>query len=1361
MSEMTRKAEGSAAGRRAMERPLVVGLGTSASELHALHTFLGSVPAGSGTAFVLMMQPDPQQAATRDDAVDAQAARALTELASAARIPVVEAADGTLLEADRIYSVPAHTVVVLEDGVLRLGPKDQPEEQQAAIDRFLYSLARDQRDRSVAVILSGAGSDGALGLKAVSEAGGMTLVQDPATAHEGGMPQSALATGAVDRVLPPAELAAELVAYARHLRESSEGHSDEQLRDQVEAALPTVCEILFQATGHNFRHYKNSTLIRRTLRRVQVLRLGSAREYVERLRADPPEIQQLFKDMLIGVTAFFRDPDAFDVLSRTVIPRLFEERSPDTQVRIWIPGCATGEEAYTMAMVICEHLDRVPLPPEVQIFATDIDEHAISTARQGIYPLGIADELSPERLRRFFVKKGQHYHVSKEIRDLCLFSVHNLINDPPFSKLDLISCRNLLIYLGEHLQRKLIPLFHYALKPGGYLFLGPSEGINNHRELFRPLDSRHRISQRLPTAINPTGLLVERDAAPTSARPPNVPTPSEADTYLIMQRIILDEFAPKSVVVTEEGQIICASGSLEKYLTVSAGVFHNNVVRLAREGLRVGLRTALAEASTACRRVVREGLSVRTEAGVQQILLTVQPMPQMGEMCGLSVVVFQDVGPPLPRDEQPRSMANDDASAIIDQLERELETTRGNLEKTVQELEAANEDLKSSNEELLSMNEELQSANEELETSKEEVQQANEALARANSDLENLLASTQIATLFLDEAGNVRRGTQEITGIYNVLPTDVGRPLSHFTHRARHMPSLPDPEAVREAAKPLVDEVETLEGTWYLRRVLPYRTPLGREEGIVVTFTDVTERKRAEEALRQSEERFRAMAETVPDILFTSQPDGRTDYANPRFYEYTGLPAEAVVSTAWADAVHPEDQGRRQQHWSEAVKTGQAFELSYRLRAADGTYRWFQSRARPIHDQQGQLSKWFGACSDIEELVQTQAALKEADRRKDEFLATLAHELRNPLAPIRNVVQILHVKEPSASEVHLARSIIDRQVEHLTRLVDDLLDVSRITRGAIELRRELVTLAAIIERALETSRPVIEAFRHQLTVTLPVESLVLDADATRLAQVFANLLHNAAKYTPEGGRIELSATISPSTSASGSGSDVTVRIRDNGIGIPQEMLQRVFEMFAQADTSLERAHGGLGIGLTIAKRLVEMHGGTIDATSAGQGQGSDLLVRLPLAPAGTVPREDDQKRGAQPRKSALRVLVVDDNVDSAESLGMLLELTGNEVEMAHDGVAGLEAAQRRRPDLMLLDIGMPGMSGYEVAQRLRAMPEMKGVLLVAMTGWGQEEDRRRSKAAGFDHHLVKPVEPKLLWKIISDLAGHEVALEGF
>ena len=568
------------------------------------------------------------------------------------------------------------------------------------------------------------------------------MVQDPATAKHESMPQSASDMAAADHVLPPERLAEELLAYAGFIARSVRPDHEADLNREVADCLPRVCEILLEATGHNFKHYKTSTLTRRTLRRIQVLRVESAEDYVGLLRRDPIEADRLFKELLINVTAFFRDPEAFHSLASEVLPRLLNDRGPNDSVRLWVPGCATGEEAYTLAILLREQLDGMSNPPEVQIFATDIDDPALAIARLGTYPLGIAEEMTAERLKRFFLKKGQHYHIAKEVRELVLFSTHNLINDPPFSKLDLISCRNLLIYLGTHLQKKLIPLFHYALRPGGFLFLGPSENLSTHRELFRPIDAKSRISQRLPTAIRSASFLTGRSGPPTAQRAAIPPGPSEADTYLVMQRIILDEFAPKAVVVNEEGQIVSASGNLEKYLTLTAGAFHNSIARLVRDGLRVGMRAALSESAKLRRKVVHDGLSLRTADGVQRVMLTVQPMPQMGEDSGLFMIVFQDVGLPITSEGRTPDPPNEAAAALIEQLERELTSTRDDLEKTVQDLEAANEELKSSNEELLSMNEELQSSNEELETSKEEVQSANDALAGSNGDLENLLTST-------------------------------------------------------------------------------------------------------------------------------------------------------------------------------------------------------------------------------------------------------------------------------------------------------------------------------------------------------------------------------------------------------------------------------------------------------------------------------------------------------------------------------------------------------------------------------------------------------------------------------------------
>ncbi|MFO1241759.1 MAG: CheR family methyltransferase [Rickettsiales bacterium] len=1427
---------------------LIVGVGASAGGMESLQMMLSSLPDDCTISFVILIHVDP----TANDLIP-------DIISKHTKLKVREISNGMAIEAGTVYTAPGHQQLTIKNNTLYLDPADRAEDRRAPIDKFFHSLAKDQGERAVAIVLSGTGSDGALGLKSVSKAGGMALAQAPSTAKYEEMPQSAIDTGSVDHVLSPAALTEELMAYAEHMKLSGEKETFEALLNEVSNLLPEICEVLLNVTGHNFRHYKVSTLSRRVQRRIQVLRINTAREYLERLKADEEEVNQLFNDLLIGVTAFFRDPDAFESLASDIFPRLFRNRRAEDTIRIWVPGCATGEEAYTIAMLLREHLDNAKQAPEVQIFATDIDEQALSTARAGAYPLGITEEIRPERLKRFFIKKGQQYHINKEIRAMVLFSVHNLINDPPFSKLDMISCRNLLIYLGSHLQKKLIPLFHYALKPGGFLFLGPSENLSSHRELFRPIAAKHRISQRLPTAVQASAFMINRNASSSSAvKPPNVANITETDTYLLMQRIVLDEFAPKSVVVDQDGQIICASGNLEKYLTVSTGAFHNSVTRLAREGLRVGIRATLAEAIEKRRQITHDGLSLRTEEGLLRIRLTVQPMPHLGDDSGLYLIVFQDMGTLL-KEETVRQPATEEAAALIDHLERELLSTREDLECTVQDLEAANEEMKSSNEELLSMNEELQSANEELETSKEEIQATNDTLTRVNNDLENLLASTRLATLFLDDTLHVRRATPMTSEIYNLLPSDMGRPLSHFTHKAKHMPSLPDIKTVKTTKRAIEDEIEMQNGAWYIRRVLPYLTQDGQAEGLVVTFTEVTERKRAEltlreneehlrlamsaanlgdwkwkadddsvklspraaeifgvtdktrltrhdmrdsllhpedqpiahkalekalatktdyfaeyrlkssgsnptwvqatgraeynengklvgmlgvvkditeqklavERLKSSEQMYRAIGESINYGVWVCEPSGKNTYASESFLNLVGMTQEQCSEFGWSEVLHPDERDATMTAWKECAKEGglwdrehrfkgkdgkwhpvlargipvrndkgeitcwaginldisslkraesaltekeqrfrtmadqapvliwisdvdkkriwfnkpwleftgrsmenelgdgwmdnvhpddlvrflrvyrhafdslEPFRIEYRLRRHDGEYRWLMANAIPMKEGDSFIG-YVGTCTDVTNHKLSEIALKEADRRKDEFLATLAHELRNPLAPISNGLQVLRKAASRPELLERTQSLMERQVHHMVRLVDDLLDVSRITRGKIELHKETIDISDIVYTAVEISEPLITEKKHTLKTSLPKKSLFVHCDPTRLSQVIANLLNNSAKYTPEGGKIELEVTQKKD--------DMILSIKDNGIGIPANMLSSVFDMFVQVDTALERSHGGLGIGLTLVKKLVELHGGRVEVKSSGKDKGSEFIVRLPLSP---------------------------------------------------------------------------------------------------------------------------------------------------
>lgn len=829
--------------------PLIVAIGASAGGLEALSELLPGLGDEPGFAIVFVQHLDPNNKSLLADLLRKQTSLTVEEIKTRSTI-----------RPDTIYLCPPRAGLELRGESLTVADRGGDRKEANNIDHFFHSIAQSQGDRGIGIILSGTGSDGTLGLKSISDSGGMTFAQDAASAKFDAMPRNAATTGVADHVMTPRQIADELVIYAGYLEGLVETPASKKFDDQIKKAIPDIADLLLRETGHNFNHYKKSTLARRIQRRMQVLKLTGVDQYIRAMAEEPQESKNLFRELLIGVTAFFRDPEAFERLAGEVIPKLFVNRMKDDVVRIWVPGCASGEEAYTIAILCREHADSLgEQSPSFQIFASDIDERALSVARTGIYPSGIADYVSSDRLKKFFIKKGKRYHVKKELRRTVLFSSHNLISDPPFSRQDLISCRNLLIYLGPHLQKKLIPLFHFALRPDGFLFLGPSENISSHGDLFRPVDLSYRISQRKGTTIGNATPLALRTPGGEFIRPSGtLPIDDEqSDVVQIMQRIILDEFAPKCVVIDEDGQVICSSAETNKFLTIGEGAYQNNILKMARRGLRIGLRATLAEAKSKCRRVVHENLSVGTDEGKQRVMITVQPMMRLSGESGLYIVVFHDVGLPMGSSANPtpsmeamaaRGAMDRQADELIEQLERELTTTRDDLERTMQEMETTNEELKSSNEELLSMNEELQSANEELETSKEEIRASSEAISRVNTDLENLLRSTQIATIFLDNELNIRSFTPAATSIYSLIDTDVGRPLSTFTPKVIGIPDLPGIETLRDNQK-VEHRVRCRDGRTYMRRVLPYQDQSGKTDGLVVTFTDITQLDRRERHL--------------------------------------------------------------------------------------------------------------------------------------------------------------------------------------------------------------------------------------------------------------------------------------------------------------------------------------------------------------------------------------------------------------------------------------------------------------------------------------------------------------------------------
>ena len=1100
----------------------VVGIGASAGGLDAFHAFFEKMPADCGMAFVVILHLPPDR--------KSMLIEILTRWTS---MPVLEGADGTRVEPNHVYVPPPHGVITMIDAHLSVeASADQTDHQFRPIDGFFDSLGTVLKERAVGIVLSGTGSDGALGLKAIKERGGLTIAQG----RRGGAPQyaempaGAIATGAVDLVAPVEEIPAHLLRLKRTLAESPAGVDGAS----SEIARIEICTILRAQLGHDFSDYRRQTFLRRVERRMQVRNLATLEEYIAMLNADPAEATLLFRDLLIRVTSFFRDRETFQILADEIIPRLFDGKMADGVVRVWVPGCATGEEAYSLAMLLREHMDSLIAKPRVQVFATDIDDLAIATARIGRYPKTLIEGLDDARRERFFNHSHGSFCVAREIRDLCTFSVHNLVRDPPFSQMSLVSCRNLLIYLNAELQGRLIPVFHYALIPGGILLLGGSESVAQHPSLFETVDKKARIFRR------------------RQGRGPEL--------NLRWQHPRSTSLGPSS----DGGHPMSAVQGLAR-----------------REASAAGGR-ATDEAGSAAR--------------YDRLLGPVTPTPE-----------------------------------IVVELQRALAETGAEHQLLAEEYQTALEELRSANEELHSVNEELQSTNEELETSKEELQSLNEELHtvnirltekieeldQANSDLRNLFESTEIATVFLDRHLVIRSFTPAIATLYNLIPSDQGRPLTDIVSRL-------DYDSLREDVAFVLAKLEPLErrivrddrSVHYVMRILPYREPDSTVTGVLITFIDVTSIVRAEEAL------------------------------------------------------------------------------------------------------------------------------VAADVRKDVFLATLSHELRNPLAPIRIAARLLQAPDLDPDELRHAQDIIARQVGHMSSLLDDLLDVSRITRGAFLLKKAYVDLQVLMDEAIEAAQAAIDAKQHTLRLERPAEPILLEVDPVRVTQVITNLLTNAVKYTPSGGVIQMGTRFEAQ--------HLAVFVRDSGIGLSAEAMPRVFDMFTRIEPEADPSEGGLGIGLSLAKGLIELHGGQIEVRSAGRGQGSEFVICLPrslIIDAST--RGPARPNAAADPMAPRRILVADDNRDSADTMGMLLQLSGHEVHVAHSGEEALETAKRVRPDVGIFDIGMPDLSGYELAERIRHEAWGAGMTLIAVTGWGQDADRRRALAAGFDHHFTKPIEPDQLERLFS------------
>jgi two-component system CheB/CheR fusion protein len=1459
----------------------IVAIGASAGGLDSLEKLFTRLPTDTGMAFVVLQHLSPDFKSLMDELLSRRTS-----------LRIRQAEDDMLVEANTVYLLPPMKEMIIRHRRLLLNDRDPRHGLTLPIDLFLRSLAQDVGERAVAVILSGSGSDGSRGIQEISKAGGVVFCESPDTAQFNGMPLSAMHTGKVDRVLAPEEIADAIASLDRATGKPSAA-SDADMQ-----GVDAILQLLRDEFAIDFSHYKAGTVTRRIERRLGFNQAIDIDMYVEQLRSDPRELSSLYEDLLIGVTRFFRDTEAFETLERRIIPDLIDRTDPDQQIRVWVPGCATGQEAYSIAILLHEQLRARRRPARIQILATDVHKASLEIASAGLYTYEQVAGVSEARLQQFFAPKSGGYQISPLLRESIVFAPHNLIRDAPFTKMDLITCRNLLIYLQPHAQKTVLTLFHFALKPGGVLFLGSSESPGGLLDEFDTVDEHAKIYRKRRDIGLPRDLRLPIPRLGTLQARPARPSPQRTlvnPQLLTVYDRLLERFMPPSFLIDEHGQLVDTFGGVDGFLRVKSRRPTQNLLDMVPDDIRPMI-------SSAVQRVRRELASVSYEAVAivgdpRRYAIVAEPIRDVqGALSHVLISFVESEGGTVsakrfPTLEGTRLEAVIPDAVALNELSREeqsalkeeLAYTKQHLREAIQEHETANEELQATNEELTAANEELQSTNEELHSVNEEMytvnaeyQKKNLELQDLNDDIEHLLNGTDVATMFLDRDLCIRKFTPRMTETFGVIPQDIGRPLRAFNHDLTY-PALMDGIAqVLAGGAPVETQTWDKKNRCLFLRILPYRArsreksngdanpsnghPV-RPDGVVLTLTDISALEHARARLAQ----LSAIVESSDDAIIGKTLDGIITTWNGGAYRLYGYTAEEAIGRH-ASFLYPPERKEEVESVLQQVRSGRPVDrletqrvrkdgtlvdisvtfspilnssntiigisgisrditqlvrarqeiadreerirllldstaeaiygidlggacifcnsscariLGYESPAAligkqmhqlihhtrpDGTH--YSPELSPIFDAMRRregthvdneviwradntsfpVEYWshpilrndevIGAVVtflDVTERRQAEKELQEAVRRREQFLAMLSHELRNPLAAILAATRVIESVNWSDRASREASQVVTRQANHMSRLLDDLLDVARITRGHVTLRTEAVDLRETAHAAIEALRPFLADHDTQLTIDICDEPLIVFGDSARLQQIQANLLSNASKYSPSGSEVRFELRRE--------GDEAMIRVIDHGRGIDPEMLPHVFDLFVQGQQTLARSEGGLGVGLTLLKSLVELHNGRVEATSAGENRGSTFTVWLPLAPPGTWHME----AANQPAQRSVRtIVIVEDQDDARKMLQILLETEGLRVFTACNGLEGVECIERVRPDLALVDLGLPLMSGYELARRIRQNPRNAAIRLVALSGYGQESDIKESLDAGFDDHVTKPPDPQRL-----------------
>lgn len=1619
---------------------IIVGIGASAGGLAVLKKFVHALPEVTGMAYIIVQHLDPSHKSL------------LQELLSKdSKMPVANAEDNQVVKPNHIYVIPPNTFLELQDGAIKLTEPENTHGPRKAIDHLFRSLARECGDSCAGIILSGAGSDGTAGLRAIKAAGGLALAQDPETAEHASMPKSAIEADGVDKVCAVADMPDLLARFTQHpaIKDDQQQANGSNMAGTDES-LEDIAAILKIHEDFNLSQYKPTTIQRRVARRMGLTNTPRYNDYLQKLREDESERKQLTKDLLINVTDFFRDFEAFDLLEKKIIPDILDKLDQDEDLRLWVAGCASGEEAYSLAILFSEALEKTRMKNNIRIFATDINEHAIKIARRGLYLDSIAGEVPHPYLEKYFIKidNSHHYKIKGRVRDLISFAVQNVATHPPFNHMHLISCRNLLIYFNRQVQEKVLGAFYFALENHGYLFLGSSETLGNKADLFKTTSKKWRIYQKVPSRDKKRIMLEHlhiggndkraKGESQNERRCHNSPRSER------MRRSIMETATPPTLLVDDEGRVLFSHGQLEPYVNFPKGEPRYDLAQIIKPALRSRIRSALYKANK-----TKEPLTfhctvdeLEDKEKKHPVRVEINPISQPDYTDGYAyTVVFNKVEtiPAGPKD----NLTQYDENIVTAELEQELVETREELKNTIEELETSTEELKASHEEALSTNEELQSSNEELEASSEELRSLNEELStvnaqlkdkiaelkRATDDAENFFASTDLPTIFFDLNLKIQRYTPAAEQLLKIGQHDIDREIASLGRDLVDASLTEECKEVLRNFQPKRKEIQNYEGRWFIRQITPYRTEDRHVEGVVLVFHDVTEIKNlsqraeireqqqavvarlgllalrgtkpedlmhqavrqvahtlnaqyckvlkyqpethnlllvagigwqegligkatvpddqysqagytllsqepvitenlaqekrftgptlliehgvasgmscqidhsnppygvlsvhsrilgkfthddanflqsvanllstalrtqeAQERVLESEDKFRTMANTIPQLAWMTDETGYIFWYNQRWYDYTGTNLDDMKGWGWRKVHHPNHVNRVVQAIKHCFATGKAWEDTFPLRSKDGDYRWFLSRAKPIRNQAGEIVRWFGTNTDVTENLQQKEALRrseerlrlaknssrlglfeydishntiewepllreiwgvdpdepitletffaglhpddrqktqeaieksidpnrdghyqvtyrvinkktqntywikasgtvlfadkqpqrmiglvddvteekklevtlqdavkqlqEIDANKNEFLSILGHELRNPLAALSGSVEVLQRKLPGEAKM---LCVMQHGVNTMSKLLDDLLDLNRVSQNRIQLQTKIVDMGDVLNNVLHATETTYSK-KDQHVILHADAKLQVIGDQTRLEQIFTNLVINACKYTPQGGKISLHTDHRDG--------QIHIKVSDTGVGLAEESIDKIFEPFYQIGQD-DQAKQGLGIGLALCKKLVELHDGVITVHSEGKNKGSTFTVTLPAKAETPITTDAGDYQTPQVRPG-LKVLLIEDNEGILLTMPMVLEALACEVETARTGQEGLDKIVCFQPDVMLVDIGLPDISGHEVAEKARGNG-FDG-LMVAISGYSHTEMREKSLFVGFDYHLAKPAK---------------------